>query len=552
MKEIGKYCVISLLYVSLFVMLLADVAVGQANIEDVRHRFTGEKFRIVFDLDDNTVYTVAPDWLNKSVTVDLPNVGHSSLDRFGAENWNNFIIGNADLKSTGKGVRLTMKTRNDFTLKYEMLSDGNRLYFDVYPLFGELDQKTLLIRAIEYESRGEHDSAAKMYRSAHDNDPNDTEVTFKLGNILALSGDPEAEDLLKAIPKKSKYFAQSRELLKSFSEPVKPVQNKAATSVAADKAEEKSKDNTLIDLTSNNQLNGDMNGVQDEKKPEIKKIISDNQSADDQKEQIKEQIKNAQSIMNFEQFLKESGAEKMIIYMLYGILFVLAFVVYYLTRKLIRTYKAPKKKKKGSRIDPEANGRLPVRRHTSRKAGFVPEQQINEVRNFAKKLTEIYNRTEVEKPAVHTKKQTRAQPVVKKTGQKIENHTKRIEEVFNENAGSAPFDSEALRLIRRYKENNVESQKTPDNYDVVRQLAAQGWEVWEIARELSMGTEEVKMALRSEDILPSDDAEENIYAEIFRLADLDLSTFDIAKRLKLDEEQIRLALKMRKDDIVIR
>ncbi|MFC1557634.1 hypothetical protein ACFL5L_06590, partial [candidate division KSB1 bacterium] len=245
-------------------------------------------------------------------------------------------------------------------------------------------------------------------------------------------------------------------------------------------------------------------------------------------------------LMGFEDILKSTGSESFILYVLYGILFILSVVVFMLLRKLITAYRTPKKMRKKS-INPLHPDKAHVRKAIKENKVLEQERKLQEIRSFAGKLSEIYARTDANGVKTETAPISRKQAHVPRMSE----HTKRIEEIFAEKRDSMPFDSEAVRLIRQYKNNNVESKSSPDKYEVVRQLAAQNWEIWEIARELSMGTEEVKMAMSQGELTEDTLDDEFKYEKIYQLSAANLSHEEIAKKLRLDEEQVRLALKLK-------
>ena len=98
------------------------------------------------------------------------------------------------------------------------------------------------------------------------------------------------------------------------------------------------------------------------------------------------------------------------------------------------------------------------------------------------------------------------------------------------------YDSVSIRLTKRYRENNIRQNSTTDKYDAVRQLSEQNWEIWEIARELSMGTEEVKMALGMTESKDVEVGNDKLYEKIYLLSDKSISPSQIATALHISEE----------------
>ncbi len=63
------------------------------------------------------------------------------------------------------------------------------------------------------------------------------------------------------------------------------------------------------------------------------------------------------------------------------------------------------------------------------------------------------------------------------------------------NFGESGYDSETVNLTKKFRSHNVLQKSSGDKYDAVSDLSGQNLEPWEIAKELSMGVEEVNMAL---------------------------------------------------------
>ncbi len=534
MKELFKYLLISVLYVLIIAMVAVDV-IAQPELEEIRYNFSGEKTRFVFDLTSPAEYTITEDWLDNRVVIFLEGVNHKDIGRFQTGKWKNYIIENCSLSRTSGGLELNIETKHDYKVKYSSLTNGHRLVFDVYPRLDKPDLDTLIKRAQVYKKRGNSEKAAVLFKSVYEQDPenavfdNGVKTLFGLvrpaSNTINDKGTAEeTESLVKSI-KEDKVI------------PIKAPDN--LDEAISPAAEIKSDEDDQTEIIENEKPIISGPEIKDQVKtenPVNDLVVNKGQDPTEDPEVNKE----PSVLVDVEELIKESGVQNVVLYSLYGILFVLLTIVLLLIKRLIKAYRKPKKKSR--RISHILPDKLIARKPVSKRNPANAKKQEEDIRSFARRLTELYSKTET--TAVKTEQ--RKQEFAPTENNQILEHTKKIEEVFASERGLMPDDFEALRLIRQYKENNINSVKSPDKYLVVRQLAAQNWEAWEIARELSLGIEEVKMAMTqggtAEQIKDSDDKHDKIYL----LNDMHFSTHEIASRLQMDEEQVRLALKLRK------
>jgi len=542
MKELLKYLTISVLLLLLTIMVIGD-AVGQTKLEDVRYNFMGNKARFVFDLSENTAYTVTEDWLDNSLVIDIPNAVPENLERYKTGKWKNYIVEKSQLLRTHSGIRLHIKTRNDFKVKYVTLTKGNRLVFDVYPMLDKPDEKTLQRRALTYENRGHFEKASVIYRQLLEIDPENDEYHRGLDLALSMNGSNDVSEDVQQVVEASLQVATSNANTNGSSEPgqldvAEQVENTNGAVYKPDNDNTDSVENDLDEIAklAETLAEDDVNNQQVTHNPAaVAAVISEPGDEDNQDQ-------DSGVFMSVEEILKNSGSDKVILYSLYGVLLVLSVVVFMLIRKLIKEYRVPEKKRK-------TNGRAGVKQQAVRKRpvskpAMNSEKQMQEIRSFARKLSDLYAKTETGENGARQS----PRPERKKQPDVVQEHTRKIEQIFSEERESMPVDSEALRLIRQYRDKNVESRNTPDKYEVVKQLAAQNWEAWEIARELSMGIEEVKMVMSRDELTNDDHLDKTQYNNVYRLAELNVPPADIAGRLQLDEEQVRLALKLRNRD----
>ncbi|KPK90155.1 hypothetical protein AMJ80_08805 [bacterium SM23_31] len=532
MRELGKYLVLMALMILMTGIMVIDVP-GQVKLVDVSHDFTGEKTRIVIDLSQPIQYSVIKDWEDNTISVLLPNVSDTNPKRFKLNELRNYIINHAELTNTDKGLRLNITTTRDFNVKDFTLDTKSKLYLDVYLSAREPDVETLLQRGNAYELRGEYAKAVKQYEKALELKPDDEKILLHRSN--------------------------AKHLLSQSNNGAYAIENTDGLSSSAEADADSKNLMPEGDTVQENNGNGDSN--QDHVTPAA--VITGGLPA----EVSSSRSSNTKSgvMMGLQDLLRKSGTEFYILIGLYIIVGFLAFIIFMLIRKLIKLYKLSyKQKKNGGKLHISASRRRnllrrnrPVLRSSNtNKEKFVNEKHIKDVQRFARKLSALYAKTESLNQQTPSKTERYSSqgerreevPVVSVRGGSAyggEEHTQKIETAFKEN-DRLPYDSESINLIKKFRENVVSQNSSKDKCEAVRQLAEQNWEIWEIARELSMSTEEVKIALGFNPDNGNSSIKGALYERIYRMADQRLSPPEIAGKLHLGEEEVRLALKLRK------
>jgi len=521
MIELCKYLVLMVLMMLMPGMLVID-AFAQVKLVDVSYDFTGEKTRIVIDFSQPTKYSVIEDWENKTISVLLPKVSGTNPNRFKINELSNYIIDRVELTNAEKGLQLDITTTKDFNVKDFTLDTKHKLYLDVYLSIRKPDVKTLLYRGNAYELRGEYDKAVKQYEKALAIKPDDEKILLQLRNatnLLNESYPPEAEPPLKN---------NEVEAIKNTDDVSSSVANNIAST---DLIREE-------DTVPEDDINGDNN----QNHTASSAAVTSGQPA----ESSSSHNNNNKSgmMIGLQELLRKSGTEIYVLVGLYAVVGVLAFIVFMLIRKLIKLYKLSNRQKK-IRSKLYVSDRPFPKSSDVNKENLVSEKHIKDVKRFARKLSELYTKTESVNQ--QTPSQNEKYPPGRERREKVpfvEEHTQKIEAAFH-GTDRLPYDSESVNLTKKFRENNVMQNSSGDKYEAVRQLAEQNWEIWEIARELSMSTEEVKIALGF-DAKEESSTKEALYERIYRMADKMLSPPDIAGKLRIGEEEVRLALKLRK------
>ncbi|MCP4728096.1 MAG: tetratricopeptide repeat protein, partial [bacterium] len=232
LRELGKYILLMLVMILLTASIIVD-AVGQVKAERIINSFTGEKTRFVIHLTGKPHYTVTPDWLDNTISVSLSGVDHSDIDKDEIEKCKNYIVKSAKLSGNSNGLNFLIRTNGEFKVKYDFLTDRNRLYLDVYRNFEQVDLKTMLARASAYEDRGDHTNASVQYEQALSLNPGSDKIKYSIALNQMKSGDTgKAIDRLGEIGPESGYYSSAQDLIGQQS--TKKSQEKP---VAADKPE---------------------------------------------------------------------------------------------------------------------------------------------------------------------------------------------------------------------------------------------------------------------------------------------------------------------------
>jgi len=534
-------CTVFSLLTAIVLSAFTGGAASQSKLEDIRYNFTGEKTRIVFDLAAPAAFMITEDWLDNAILIDLPHVAASDLSRYSTEKWRNYIIKEAGLNRSGKGIRLKLKTRTDFRIKFLSLTKGNRLVFDIYPLLESPGPETLLRRARTYENRRKYEKAVVLYRRLLSQN-HDDETAYHLGLSLKMADSPgEARTVLRSIPEESPYYGRSCTLLKELEAADRESdQHHTDSDEKPDNPESITGNDTPVLNSAALQLpDAETDGDATREAQDDTYSINGVPPAD---ESSGEGSTRANMLPGLQDLLKKTGTEHYVLYVLYGAIGILLLIVSLLTRRIIRMYR-PSRSRKSRNARNRFPDNPPVHLLHKKRTSGGKQKQMQEIRNFAQKLSELYKKTEAAAP--------KQKPAASRVTETEEEHNRLIEQLFTD-ADPMPFDSESINLIKKFNDSDAESGSLIDKYEAVRQLAEKNWEVWEIARELSIGAEEVKMLLARDVRSERENSGKALYNDIYRLSDAHLSPAEIAGKLHIGEEEVRLALKWRKrDDTVV-
>lgn len=539
-KELGKYLVIMAICILLVGMLVIDI-IGQELSPGIRHYFTGEKSRFEIDISSTNSYSIIEDWEDKVISVMLHGLSFNN-DSYGEKgNLKGYLIDKSELQYSDGNTRLLITTKKDFKINAFMWNNNRQLILDVYFAIGKPDFKELMYRGLEYEKRQEYSKALLQYQSAQDLRPQDNNVRTKIIHVVDYLANADT----RSIPVANEIDRNN--VQDNDGSNVAGIDGSVQLFINSQNGDDNSSDDLIAESPTNN-LSGD--SETENSGPIVQPIVTENRE-----EQITANIPAAGSqsisqielpddipadngmMIGFQELLRKTGTEVYVLIVMYSIVAALALVVALLARKLFKLHKFSNKQKQ-----PKPNFlsslNLSKNRRTTRNKKIVSDKHVKEVRKFAKHLSDLYSQSEPEAMRNNTFDSER------KSKRVIQDHTRKIESVMK-HIDKTSYDSESISLTKKYRDNDIRQNSTTDKYEAVRQLSDQNWEIWEIARELSMGTEEVKMALGMGEPKAKNIGNNNKYGQIYRLSDKSISPSQIASALHIGEEEVRLALKLR-------
>jgi len=549
MKELFKYTIIMIMGLLLIAVTLND-SFGQAKILTANYIFTGEKTRFELTLSKPVKYTLVEDWENKTITLVLPGATYSNAAEYKIGQVHNYFISGVQFTLSDLGTALQISSKQDFRTNVILKDQGRRLLLDVFPQLTTLNSAILLQRGIAYESRGEYEKAVLQYKQAVTADPGNTQIKNKLTAVLNKidkreSGDGFFSHTSNTSAYQSENNAQSADAktVSQYNPAEKDSSNHSVKVVPLPIRKVNQLEQSLIDSLPVTAPDSD---EKTQPQTNITDVISLSEAKD--RDGIQSTINPAKSagrFFGFQDLLKKSNTEPYVLWSLYVVTALLVFIAVLLLRKIIRLRKTVRRNKSVEKKWTYPGPGIKKQGNNGKKSDN--QRKLEEMKSFARKLSALYAKTNSggvypsanDRAPIERSKRTKFKPV--------EEHSRKIEEAFtqddllwNDNKRNH-IESEAVNLTKKFRDQNVKS----DKYDAVRQLAEQNWEIWEIARELSMGTEEVKMALRSSHTQEQNNHQRELYERIYQLADIGLKPAVIALRLHIGEEEVKLALKLR-------
>lgn len=530
MKELSKYLLVMVLELLLAGLMIADVF-AQDSIKNVRYKFTGEKSRFQIDLSHKTTYDVVEDWEDRTISLLFPEINVPGGGKYDLDGAHDYIVKSAEVREIEGKTQLIINTNTDFETKIFTGLDERVLFLDVYLNKTVQNATVLLMRGRSYDERGEFRKASLQYQKALNSDPNNSEAEYRLSLL-----DEKSYQITDVSSNKSELAGLAHDFtsgsLNGTDEP--EVRTTTISDEGAMSNIERSESQTEEHTAQGPQSDGseidqaDLSG-------DINRPFDDLNNGNP--------VSEPDDMIGFQELLQKSGTETNVLAGLYSIAGILAFIVIVLIQRLIKLYRASKKhnhvQESKSRVRSRSDD--PFKASTGNRIK-VSNKQFHDAKLFARKLTKIYSQTD------RIKQQLPDRSGAGASRNTTQEHTRKIETAFN-TIDNSDYESETVNLTKTFRSHNYLQKSTGDKYDAARDLAGKNWETWEIAKELSMGVEEVKMALshskKSKDSWP---AENNILNKITGAIDQsgpNLNIVEIAEKLNVGEEEVKLALKMR-------
>lgn len=578
-----------------------------ADKDDVRYNFTGNKSRFVFELDKKIDYKIIEDWEENSITVEINNASSDFAKNINNKNWKSYIVKNTEITRRGNIYILKIFTDGEFKIKYDSLDKGKRFYVDVFKSFDAPSKMAFIKRGESFAKRQEYSKAVAQFEKASKRYPSDNRIKFNLGKNLHLAGDNKrAMDVLDTIDENSSYFAKS---LPVVFDVLKEIDNNSQINGDDNKSgiEDNSKSISNIDNPNNDEKSienksksseniknlDDSNGESEKStladgtenldlasKEKDNSVSGSNDVAGENNSQQEVDPNKVleSSMFGIGDIVSKSGAENYLLYIMYIVLAGLFVTVMILGKKVLSIYSSKDNKKSRNKVN-SAGRKVSNRKKSGRKLEknpMIAREQYDEVQNFASKLANLYKTTDESvntKSAVELESKNKlakakasndlySRESIKKKLRTKENdnkiaiplseinladevvsHTEKIERIFEND--NPVFDTESVNLIKKFKGTTNNSANSGDKNEAIHHLIGQGWEEWEIARELGMAVEEVKLATEVSNSTTEFEPVNELYENIYKLSDLTFPTVVIAEKLKIGEEEVKLALKVR-------
>ena len=475
---------------------------GQTSITDIRWGFHATYIKIVFEFDAPVKYDFTKAQKNKFRFFGCK--AGSETDK--NIKINNLLVKDISLNQIGKDLIADINLQDTFKSKEPyILKNPYRVVYEVLYEREEVNNHSL---GLEYEKKGDYQQALTYYRKAVRENPGDHASYFRAGILRFKIGDLDKALInFKQIPDNSEHK-------KAADEYIDIIQDQ---------------------LTGANKVNAETEKTEEDK-PELEKTAVEDKSEDTPK--LTQPQKEEKSFLDLNDKTKDKDTKSqfsslvdvsnfyLYIFISFAALFLLLIII------LIRKYFSLKKEQKTYQ---EA-----IIKETPEAKRKESEENERKRIDFTKKLIEVYQATEKSKIGFEE-----SNIAAKKTPQPA-NHeytdwNKKIDNILKE-------ENETIKLTKMFQDKG-DNRISGDKYEAVYELLDKNWEVKDIARELNLGIEEVKLALNMRSRNKVSNIVNRSYDDIYRLADLKVSPQEIARRLDIGHDEVNLALELRRKSI---
>jgi len=478
-----------------------------SNLKNIRTSFNGIKTRIVLEFDINPAFEIIEDWIDHCIEIKLSGTSVSLFKKSSQIPIRNHVVDRIEINEANETFILAkIFTKKNFTLEKLEFQNPSRLVFDVYMLTKDNTPYFYYNRGAIYELRGDEEKAVDQFKKALDVSPSFEKANYRLGTIFYAREDYDtAEKYLNRIRSGSYENKLAQQLLEAIS-------NQALT---ADFKQEQSIHESDYESPENSQesIDSDLERI-NKKLEKLAEIISD-ESAHEKKDNILMQKIPGKSEVKFYDLKSKL---KNPLNLLYIICFSLFTIIIVLFRRFIKILKTPQKKHKQV-----------IQKATAIRKTIKKREKTNvssPSAEFAKNLNAFYSRTNIN----------------------TDNYNKKVNKpntlaIKEESKFLSSEPGEAVKLIKTFKRENTSAGLSKETLSAIYELSDKNWYPWEIAKELNIGTEEVKMALnlkqKKTDVVGS-----SIRGRVNELYHSNLKARDIARELSIGEEEVKLSLKL--------
>jgi len=474
-------------------------------LTDIRTSFTGIKTTIVFEFKSKPDYEIEEDWLEQSIEVRFSDINSAGYGKNRNIPVGNHIVERIEItRQEENSARATIVTNKDFILEKFELDNPFRIVLEVSMIHHEITPYFYYNRGAIYEIRGKRDKAIQQMEKALEIKPDFEKAHFRLGTIYYEQGDyKNAEKHLKKVKEGTYESSMAFQILEEIYNDRKGDETVAMVPENIPSGES--------DVSKPKQVGNDLDRVE-AKISRLAQLVLNENKEEKPKVEIIPKSKKVKRI-DFSFITNPLNV-------LYIICFILFITVVVLFKRLLKTFKMSSEVKK--KTIRRTKTHKPVKEKSFEKTVYPSA-------GFSKKLDEFYSKTDVfQKQITHKKdkKDIRDIPLA------------RAEPKF---VSYEP--GEAVNLIKKFKGSDSSIGINREVLSAIYELSEKNWYPWEIAKELNLGTEEVKMALNLKH-QKIEEKQASLKEQIQKLYYNNEDIKNIAKKLSIGEEEVNLSVKM--------
>lgn len=482
---------------------------AEPRLVDIQSQFYGTSQRLMFLFNQPVQVSVYQDWEEQKIIISEPSINQSERLPASSITVRNFVISDVRLMKDRNGKSsIIISTPRDFVLKILPLEDQTVFGIDIFALVKPLSAVAYFSRGTVYESRNQYTKALTSYRKAITQRPGYPEAYFRAGLVRMQIGDRKNALInFQQIPDDSPLASQAALYIRklkgdknlqpaerSFAlvapeSPSEPMEMELEQSLPMEKlsapvdsVQQKSLDSTGAGFTKDTaktSIPEKYAGWHTVELP-VAPPQKNQQHSEDVVEGFWAFIAELNTFLShYWHIVLPSGLVGS------ALLFLLIYKLWPRAQRLSAGLQGKQNTKKISKIlDKE------LKKEINRRRSKIDEGTEN-APAFAQKLVDLYTKTdsakEVEIKRELEKEDLPRDPLL------LDEELEKRGRIMNKMLGDV--DSEAVRLTKQFRTVLGSAPGNPNKYEAVIQLKNQNWQEEDIARELNMGVEEVKLAV---------------------------------------------------------